>query len=1555
MIRAIKIISLLTLLLILWTPETNAQGHTDLSSWSGNISFVGSSFDRVGTKLASADFNGDGSWDLAISARGARSNAGDVYLFLGPFNTVNELVYDDLNASADLVIQGSAAMQLGMELHFSDLNDDDLDDLIIGAPRANNSTGEVWIVFGTASIDETPITTPDVIINGANSGDAFGTGIGSSKINTDDTILDLIVGSPSADPNGRDSGGRVDIIYGRITAEWPATIDLSTSAANHTLYGTSSGAKTGHSISKATVFQGEIFGNDINGDGAGDLVFGAPGETYANRVRSGTVHFFSNCTDLPDTLDLTQASGLTDYKIIIGAFNLDQIGRTVASFHNGPRRSLLIGCPAAYTNTNVRGGAIYEVPWATIEGPGTNRDLASNVRYRFKLVSFTNGDSLGATLTASPLNWISGLTGRNSYGRNQAGTVLVLDNAPDFEGSLSLGDLTDENEFIHGSSEGDNLGEVSHGDFDNDGYWDAVVASPDANDFAGSVNLVRGGLPYAYRFNPGPNANNILVGSTFSFDASDDEEEIDPDVTEIEVNGIQYDPTSPTDPVEVTSEEGIYSFTVTPVDPFPIDVIIPVNVKVYDTAGYPSPLYSFSFTTGTDDRGPTVFDLSPDEFETNVATTSNIGFGLRDSGEGVDTNSVSIDVSYPGYNEVIVWGDDRLTASGSIGEYYFTLNPDENFPPDTQVNVALDASDLVTPVANSMETYSYHFSTSLDVLPPAVVGVSPIPNSTIDISTPVTITIHDTLAGVDLSQTQWIRTQNDTPELANFTADEASFGYALTHSPSGNLYDLGPIVFDITSQDYADPPNEMENYSWGYTVIEDSIKPYLLTSEPEPFSDENPRNVPINIQLTDNAAGIDSSSIQVTIDQSIIPHQMMSWERIDYRGFMLDYIPLEGQVYNDTVWINVLAEDRSARNNSLDSTFYFTTLLDEEPPIVELYSPSRGSDGVSIRDSLIWEVRDEMSGVNPETARLIVNEIDVGDLLLYGGDVVTEEAEYRFRYYPQVPFSYEDTLDISFFISDWEIPANVFSVQYNLYTEPDEAPPYLTNIFPSPEQIRVSRNADIQFNVLDSGLGVELDSLKLIIEEELSPFDELFIQEADSGYTIRYNPDGFFPHEDTINVRVICYDQALNPNRLDESYWFVTLSDDHEPPYIDNINPEDQTENWPIDVGFEFDLIDDGSGVDTTFTRIEKVGDPFWPFSRILTPLESGDGYHYQVIPENNWDYSDVVTIQVEARDLVTPPNMTDLPIPFTFSVVRDDDPPLVSEQVPQPDSGFTRNRFMEFTLLDLLAGVDTSSVTLSLNGSEVSENLSVEELMDGWHYKYRPDGLWTVGETINVSLQAADISTSHNLANLSWSFDIIPDISDPFVPFDSLYPQPGASEIALDDTIRIIVQDDGVGVNRNRSDVKIGNQIVMSGSEADTSDLGLEFNIPLGRLALFPGQLVQVTVRSADVATPNNVMENFTYSFTVLPPNEDLAIIPTTFTPNGDGVWDETLIYHEGDPSTEVTIFDIRGRKVAIVSGSPASWNGNDDQGVPVPGGLYIIQLEAAGEIRQATVAVAR
>ena len=86
-------------------------------------------------------------------------------------------------------------------------------------------------------------------------------------------------------------------------------------------------------------------------------------------------------------------------------------------------------------------------------------------------------------------------------------------------------------------------------------------------------------------------------------------------------------------------------------------------------------------------------------------------------------------------------------------------------------------------------------------------------------------------------------------------------------------------------------------------------------------------------------------------------------------------------------------------------------------------------------------------------------------------------------------------------------------------------------------------------------------------------------------------------------------------------------------------------------------------------------------------------------------------------------------------------------------------------------------------------------------------------------------------------------------------------------------------------------------------------------------------------------------------------------FTPNGDGYNDKARFEFDNPELLPVsgTVYDIHGARVADLVGATASpyeallWDGKDDGGQTVPGGIYIYQIEYQGEKATGTVVVSR
>jgi hypothetical protein len=83
-----------------------------------------------------------------------------------------------------------------------------------------------------------------------------------------------------------------------------------------------------------------------------------------------------------------------------------------------------------------------------------------------------------------------------------------------------------------------------------------------------------------------------------------------------------------------------------------------------------------------------------------------------------------------------------------------------------------------------------------------------------------------------------------------------------------------------------------------------------------------------------------------------------------------------------------------------------------------------------------------------------------------------------------------------------------------------------------------------------------------------------------------------------------------------------------------------------------------------------------------------------------------------------------------------------------------------------------------------------------------------------------------------------------------------------------------------------------------------------------------------------------------------DLRLMPSAFTPNGDGINDQTIVdfsvFGVQEALIRVEIFDLSGRLVATLRGDGAGagryhpvWNGEAEGGERVPPGLYLVKVE--------------
>jgi hypothetical protein len=307
--------------------SNTAVNLLDIALTSNNGGFVingEASNDFSGSSVSSAgDVNGDGLDDLIIGAPNVERNgaAGRAYVVFGKKNGAVINLSDisaasNTSVAAGFVINGiNHNDQSGISVSSAgDVNGDGLDDLIIGANKADPdgkvNAGKSFVVFGKTSgvavnlsdiSSVSGIGTGGFVINGENAGDNSGLSVSSAGDVNGDGLDDLIVGANKADTTVGKDVGKSYVIFGKKDT---TAVDLTDVAQ----YGISA-----HVID----FQDNGTGNTFRGSANDELfVTGVNDNTLIGN--GGTDVFYA---------------GKGDDKIIINADNLNKLGSNALSSH----------------------------------------------------------------------------------------------------------------------------------------------------------------------------------------------------------------------------------------------------------------------------------------------------------------------------------------------------------------------------------------------------------------------------------------------------------------------------------------------------------------------------------------------------------------------------------------------------------------------------------------------------------------------------------------------------------------------------------------------------------------------------------------------------------------------------------------------------------------------------------------------------------------------------------------------------------------------------------------------------------------------------------------------------------------------------------------------------------------------------------------------------------------------------------------------------------------------------------------------------------------------
>ncbi|MCI0512233.1 Ig-like domain-containing protein, partial [candidate division KSB1 bacterium] len=566
--------------------------------------------------------------------------------------------------------------------------------------------------------------------------------------------------------------------------------------------------------------------------------------------------------------------------------------------------------------------------------------------------------------------------------------------------------------------------------------------------------------------------------------------------------------------------------------------------------------------------------------------------------------------------------------------------------------------------------------------------------------------------------------------------------------------------------------------------------PYWYNHVPFAGQPDVPRTTnTISFDLRDDRKGVNFSTFKLVVDGiQLVPQApglTITPVPGDYEHYRVRYVlPANHQFdWGETVWIKLSVCDNQIKRNCMTDSIFFTIETDDLPPTITPVNPIDQATDVDVNTRLLLTLRDNKSGIDLSTLRILLNGIPVPP---DGWETSGSSLEMDLIVNPSQDsiFRFSDSVLVQVTVQDYA--RNPGSVTYSFTTKPEPYLPQIQFIYPlknATQAIPIQDSLVFQLRDKHSGINTQRTLISLSINGNAVPVNIIRLNTIAPDrveYTIR--PTAPFQYNTTGILGVTAFDNS--GNQASDSNAFNLLPD-RVPPVITFVNP---VKNYPQPLPFNFHQIiqitDNLAGVNRNETTFQLFlnGVVFTDFTVQTTAIPQG--YRFELIPTNGFGLNDRLEIRVATKDYANNPQ-TDQ---STLQIEKDEVGPIITLISPATLTNVPPQHQVHLRITDSPAGVDRDSIKIWIGGQPIDSAVITGDPAS-YDVTFDYFAPWNSG----LQVRAHAVDRIKNPSTEDFTYLILPDPEGPQI---RLVQPTNRQDIPLNQVVRYEITDAISGVN---------------------------------------------------------------------------------------------------------------------------------------------------------------